>query len=153
MITAQVEPFQQALPELKPLFERHWQDLALFKDRVPLAPQYDEYVKREHCGALMLATVRCDGKLTAYYTVQIAPGFHYGETLTAHMDLMYIVPEWKGRGLSLPLMRCVERELKRRGAAVWYSGWKIGREQGMLRLHQLLGFIPADMHAIKWLGD
>lgn len=153
MITVQVESFEQALPELKPLFDVHWRDLALFQNRMPLSPQYDEYVRREREGRLMLVTVRRDGAVVAYYTAQIAPGFHYGTTLTAHMDMMYVVPEIKGRGLARPLMRCVERELRRRGVKVWYSGWKSHKPQGMDRLHELLEFEPADVYRVKWLGD
>lgn len=152
MITAQIEPLQGAWPELVPLFGRHWNDLALLPDRIPLAPQRDEYFRREQAGIMTLATVRCDGNIVAYYTVQVAPGLHYGATLTAHMDLMYIVPEMKGRGLALPLLRCVQRELQRRQAQIWYAGWKTNKPQGMERLHDLFGFVPADTHVIKWIG-
>jgi len=153
MITAQIESFERALPELTPLFEQHWRDLALMQNRVPLAPQYGEYIRREREGSMTLATVRKDGGIVAYYTVQIAPGLHYSQTLTAHMDMMYIVENMKGRGLAFPLLRCVERELKRRHVKVWYSGWKAGKSQGMEYLHDLWGFEPADIHAVKWIGD
>ena len=140
------------MPEIKQIVHDHWQELALFQDRVPLIPQYDEYVRREKAGSLFLATVRRDGDIAAYYITQVAPGFHYSSTLTAHMDIMYVVPGSKGQGLSYPLMRCVERELRRRNAQVWYSGWKAGNPQGMDRLHKLLGFQPADIYTAKWLG-
>ena len=153
MITAQVESFQNALPELTRLFPQHWSELALFKDRMPLAPQYQEYVWREHAGSLFLTTVRRNGKIVAYYVAQVAPGFHYGTTLTAHMDIMYIVPEAKGLGLSLPLMRAVRAELRRRRVQVWYSGWKTATPNGMDRLHELFGFQPADTHVALWIGQ
>lgn len=152
MITAQVESFEAALPELNVLFPRHWEELALFRDRMPLAPQYNEYVTRERSGRLFLATVRADGRLAAYYVAQTAPGFHYAGTFTAHMDIKYVVPDLRGRGLIVPLMRTVERELRRRGVQAWYSGYKTCTPLGLDKILPALGFQPADSYLVKWLG-
>lgn len=153
MISAQIESFEACLPELEPLFRIHHAELALFQDRMPLAPQYDEYVARERAGSLFLVTVRVDGKIAAYYVTQVAPGFHYCGTLTAHLDICYIVPEQRHKGLALPLFRCVERELKRRGVQVWYSGYKTHNDLQMPALLEALDFQPADEHWVRWLGD
>lgn len=152
MITAQQESFRECALELSALFPRHWEELALFKDRMPLSPQWDEYYQREDAGRLMLTTVREDGDIAAYYTANIQPGFHYGETLTGTMDLCWVVPERRQRGLALPLFRHTERELKRRGVQAWYSGAKVHNPLGMPRLHEALGFIPADLYYARWLG-
>lgn len=152
MITVQIENFGRCRNELEPIFFRHWAELALFKDRMPLAPQYDEYVRRDDDGELVLVTVRRDGTLVAYYTAHVRPGFHYGRTLTGTQDLMFIVPEEMHRGLCLPLMRRVEAELKRRGVEVWYSGYKYHKPQGMPKLLELFGFEPADSYHVKWIG-
>lgn len=153
MISVQVESFERAIPEIKRIINSHWNELALFKDRMPLDPQWDEYVMRERAGTLFLVTVRKNGEIAAYYIAQVAPGFHYQQTLIGHMDIMYVVPGEKGRGLSFPLMRAVEREFKRRGTQVWYSGWKTNNPNGMDRLHAMLGFSPADTYVAKWIGQ
>lgn len=153
MITAQVESFERAIPELQGIFPRHWSELALFKDRMPLRPQYDEYVRRERDGNLFLVTVRKNGQLVAYYTAQVAPGFHYGSTLTATMDMLYVVPDERGRGLAVPLFGTVERELRRRGVQLWHSGYKSHNPLGLPRLYEMLGFAPADVYVAKWMGN
>lgn len=152
MITVAVESFEAAIPELKPLFQIHWSELALFKDRMPLAPQYLEYVDRERSGKLFLATARWDGWIAGYWTVQVAPGFHYETTLTATTDIVYVTPEHRGRGLILPLYRCVEKELKRRGVKLWYCGYKNHNPLGMPELLSALGFIPADQYMAKYIS-
>lgn len=152
MITVQVDSFKDCLEELAKIFPLHWQELALFQDRMPLSPQFDEYVAREQAGRLLLVTVRLNSQIVSYYTLQIAPGFHYGQTLTGTMDMLYVVPEYRNRGLVLPLLRTVERELKKRGVQVWYSGFKT---HNPLRLPELLGrfgFVPADNYYAKWIG-
>lgn len=152
MITAQVESFEYALPELERIFPVHHNELGLFKDRMPLAPQYDEYIARERAGRLFLVTVRRNGKIAAYYTAQVAPGFHYKNTLTGTQDMVYVVPDERNRGLSLPLFNRVEKELQRRGVQLWYAGLKTHNPLGMPRLLDMLGFQPADTYQAKWIG-
>lgn len=152
MISAQIESFEAALPELLAIFPTHWAELALFRDRMPLSPQYREYIKRERAGVLFLATIRMNGRIVGYYTAQAAPGFHYESTFTATMDMVYVLPEVRDRGLALPLFRCVERELKRRGVQLWYSGFKTHNPLGMPRLLGLLGFRDADTYMARWIG-
>lgn len=152
MITAQIDNFVMCQHELERIFPLHHRELGLFQDRMPLRPQYDEYRQRERDGKLFLATVRVDGVIAAYYVAQVAPGFHYGDTLTGTMDICYIVPEHRNKGLSLPLFRCVEKELRRRGAQVWYSGFKSHEPLGMPELLDALKFQPADTYRARWLA-
>lgn len=152
MITVQVERFADCQTELAAIFPLHWEELGKFKNRMPLAPQYTEYRRRNEAGYLLLVTVRQDGTIVGYYTVQIAPGFHYERTLTATMDLCYILPVVRNRGLALPLFRAVEKELRRRGVQLWFSGWKEHNQLGMPALLNLLGFEISDVYCSKWLG-
>lgn len=151
MITAQIEPFEPCLPELLALWPLHWRELALFQDRIPLRPQVQEYLLRTRAGTMFLATVRWNGRMVGYFLCQVNPGMHYGETLTGTTDIYYIIPEARQRGLFLPLYRCVERELSRRGVKVFYCGWKTAKPLDMDRMLPLLGFIPADSYMAKWL--
>jgi len=153
MITAQIESFVDCAPELARLFPMHWEELALFRDRMPLSPQYAEYARREREGVLFLATIRWNGDIVGYYTAQCAPGLHYGSTLSATHDLVYVLPEVRDRGLAFPLFRLVERELKRRGVQVWYSGYKADKPLGMPGLLSTLGFKPSDHYCAKWIGQ
>lgn len=153
MITVQIDSFEQNAEELSRIFVQHHHELALFKDRMPLAPQYAEYVRREQAGTLFLTTVRRNGRICAYYIAQVAPGFHYGSTLTGTQDICYVVPEERNKGMALPLFRHTKQELKRRGVKIWYSGYKIHNELGMPRLLEMLGFVPADVYMACWIGD
>lgn len=152
MITTQIESFAVALPELMRIFPHHWRELALFQNRMPLAPQFHEYMRRERSGSLFLATVRVDGEIAGYYTAQVAAGFHYGSTLTGTMDMVYITEEHRNKGLIVPLMRRVEREMQRRQVQVWYAGYKSHNPMQLDRILPRFGFIPADTYMAKWIG-
>jgi GNAT superfamily N-acetyltransferase len=152
MLTFQVDSFASSIPELERIFPEHHKELGLLRGLMPLAPDYVEYVRREIEGRLFLVTGRWDGRIACYYVAQVAPGFHYKTTLTGHMDICYVLPEFRDRGLALPLFRAVERELRRRGVQAWYSGHKTLNPMGMDRLHELMGFESADTYRLKWLG-
>lgn len=153
MLTFQVDSFTDCIWEFKRnQFPMHWAELALMRDRMPLDPDYKEYVRRETSGELFLVTGRWNGEIVCYYVAQVRPGFHYKSTLTGTMDICYVIPEYRGRGLALPLFRMVERELRRRGVQVWYSGYKTHNPLGMPQLHEALGFVPADSYMVKWIG-
>jgi hypothetical protein len=61
MITAQVESLTDRLDELKPFFPAHWEELGIYRDRMPLDPIYDEYLARDAAGSALLVTLRKDG--------------------------------------------------------------------------------------------
>lgn len=152
MITVQIDSFEDCIPELRPLFVVHHAELGLFKGDMPLDPDYREYVRREREGSLFLCSARQNGIIVAYYVAVVRPGFHYKSTLTGTADIYWVAPEMRGKGLALPLFRHVERELKRRGVMVWYGGNKIHNPLGADKLHELLGFTPADKYWAKWIG-
>lgn len=153
MITAQIETIEACLPELLAIWPSHWNELGLFRDRMPLSPQTEEYVRRNRSGSLFLATIRWSGRLAGYFICQVQPGFHYSQTLTGTTDIYYVVPEFRQRGLFLPLYRCVEKELRRRGVSAFYCGFKSATALDMDRMLPKLGFIAADTYLLKWLGD
>jgi len=78
---------------------------------------------------------------------------HYGDTLTGTTDIFWISPEYRDHGMFLPLYRCVERELRRRGVVAFYCGHKAKTTLSLDKMLPLLGFVPADHYYLKWLGD
>lgn len=151
MITAQIESFTQLLPLLKPMFPRHWEELALNQDKVPLDPQYDIYLKRDAMGELMLATVREDANLIGYFIGFIAPGLHYKTCLTLTMDIFYIWPEARGAGAGFHLFKAVETEAKRRGVQRMFVGSKLHKDASWL--FEKLGYLEVERYYSIWLGD
>ena len=152
MISAQIEQFQRAIPELERLWPTHHAELALYQDRMPMVWQYAEYIEAERQGKIILATVRWDGRIVAYYLVDIGFARHFASTRTAVMDGVYVHPDYRGRGLILPLMRCVEKELIRRKVDIWYSSHKTEKHLGMPEVYKALGFTPSDTVVAKWIG-
>lgn len=151
MITAQVEPYMDCLPELMACYDHHWEELALNKDKVPLAPQYDVYEARDDAGQLMLVTLREAGRLVGYFIGFIAPGLHYKTCLTLTMDIFWTHPDVRGGFAGVKLFRAVEKDARRRGVHRIFYGSKMHKDAS--RLFEFLKMEPVEMYYTKWIGD
>jgi GNAT superfamily N-acetyltransferase len=151
MLTVQVESLTDRLEEMKPLFPQHWEELALNKDKVPLDPQYDIYLRRDAAGEVLFVTVREDGELVGYFVGFVAPGLHYRTCLTLTMDIFYVHPDHRGQAGGLKLFREVHREARRRGVQRAFYGSKNHKDAS--RLFEAIGCEPVETYYSIWLGD
>jgi GNAT superfamily N-acetyltransferase len=151
LIVTAVEPFPAFLEEVKPILPLHYAELALNQDKVPLSPQYDEYLRRDAEGSLFLVTLRTAGELIGYFVGFVAPGLHYSTCLTLHLDIFYVHPDWRGNGAGLTLFKAVEREAKRRGVQRMFTGSKNHKDASFL--FEMLGYDRCETIYTAWLGD
>lgn len=153
MLTAHIEPFMSQIGELKQLLGLHWQELALNRDKVPLAPQWPLYAQREAHGQLVYVTLRDAGELIGYIIMFVAPGLHYETCLTASMDILFVRPDRRdasAKGVFL-MVDTLEAELKRRGVDRWFMGTKLHKDIGAIFRRR--DFEAVEMTYSKWLGD
>jgi hypothetical protein len=150
VITAQIESLAERLEEMKPLLGKHYDDLSLHKAHgFPLDPNFAEYLRRDAAGQVLLATVRMSGQMIGYFVGFVVPGLHYQTCLTLTMDIFFIDPAHRGGTGALRLFRCVEREARRRGVNIWFSGSKLHKDTG--RMFVALGFEKVEAYYAKWL--
>jgi GNAT superfamily N-acetyltransferase len=146
-----VERFSDVIEEAKPLLARHWEEVALNKDTVPLDPDWARYAAVEALGQLSVVTVRAAGRMIGYCCMVVQPGLHYRSCLEARMDIFWIAPEYRGRMGGVRLFRAVEAELKRRGVKRMYVGSKLHKDSS--RLFEALKYKEIERWYSKTLGD
>jgi len=151
MITAHVEKLEQTLPELKPLFPLHYQELALNKDKVPLQPNYGLYIQRDRAGEVFFVALRESGSLIGYFVGFIAPGLHYSTCLTLTMDILYVHPDKRKEGAGVILFDAVKAEAKRRGVQRVFVGEKVHSPIGPF--FEAQGFELCERTYTLWMGD
>lgn len=128
---------------------RHWEELALDKDRVALKPDWNRYRTLEQWGHLSVVTARAQGVLAGYSWMVVTTGLHYSDCLEARMDIYWIAPEHRGRWGGVNLFRAHERELKRRGVQRIYVGSKLHKDSSAL--FRRLGYQPIETWFSKML--
>jgi GNAT superfamily N-acetyltransferase len=151
--TFQWERFAAIAKELPPLFEKHWREIALNQDKVPLDPDWARYYDYDLLGILQVLTVRFDGGLVGYLFVFVHPHLHYASTLWAQTDLYWINPAYRGRGVSL--FRLMEKRLRELKVQAVYVNMKLHfeAERGTIaKIFERLGYKPIETIWVKWLG-
>lgn len=160
MITAAIEELHRVLEELKPIFVPHWRELALDQEKVPLAPNYGEYLRREAAGEVLCVILRERGAIVGYFVGFIAPALHYQTCLTLTMDIYWIAPEYRASDsleqleedmLAELLFTTVKAEAVRRGVKRPFYGSKVHKDSS--GLFRQLGMYKADEYFSDWWGE
>lgn len=159
MITAQLEKVDTRLNDpasmvlFKSLFDTHWDDLALNKDKkaAQLNPQYEIYRDKEKRGELFSASVIENGRVIGYYIGFIGRALHYADMLMCTPDIYYIHPAHRHTNAGFILFEFVKLELKRRGVDYWVVGDKNHKALGTF--FQVFGFNKIENYYSMWLGD
>ena len=152
MISIAVEPFLAAYEEAFPLLEKHYLELALNQDRVPLKPKLSVYVELEARGELLIMVAREEGKIVGYFSGFIRSHLHYETMTVCSMDIFYIAQDKRSANprAGIKLFRAVEKECVRRGVHNLIVGSKVHKDASPL--FKYLGYDPIETYYAKWIG-
>lgn len=144
------ERLSQVLEEAEPMLRNHWEEIADYKDKIPFAPDYDQYRKMEGAGSLLVCTVRDDQKLVGYSVYFVRRGIHYSKNVVATNDIFYIAPEYRVRAtegrvlIAIAFLEFCEEKLKARGVSVvsmhikvWKDWSSLAERQGYKRVEYI----------------
>lgn len=147
MLTAQPEMFAPFLEEVKPLLPRHYAELALDQEHVPLDPDYDEYLRLDSMGRILLVTVREAGVLVGYFVGFVGRALHYQSLMQLTLDIFWIAPEHRGKMGGVKLFKAVEAEATRRGVGRMFVGSKCHKDASFL--FERLGYTEVERYYSK----
>ncbi len=124
MPTFAIEKYDDVIEEAKPLLEKHFDELASYKD-ISLKPRNRLYRIAEILGEFVIFTVRDGLALIGYAAFFIREPMHYEGSVWAFADLIWIHPDWRNAGFGRQLVQFCEAELAKRGVKVVNLGEKI----------------------------
>ena len=150
-ITYQTETMSQCVEEMSGLWELHWQEIALDRQKVKLEPDVQMFEVLDSLGQLVIVTVRDDGKLVGYHVSLVRSHLHYKSSLTAYVDMYFLHPDYRGGMAGYKMFKFVESALKLRGVERIYSGTKLHKDMG--KLFERLGYNETERLFVKWIGD
>ena len=109
------EPIDRLLDEgVEDLLFKHWQEVAMDRERIPLDPDWDRARQLERDKVLWTAALRRGGRLIGYNSMCVHPHIHYRSTLHAVNDVVYVDPAERGAA-GVRLVRGTEALLKPMG--------------------------------------
>lgn len=150
-ITYQYEELEDIKFEIQPLLYEHWEEIAMYKDKVELAPDWVRYQAMADAGNLHIVTVRDNGILVGYFITLIVKGLHYKYTTYGMNDIVLIKPEYRNSGVGKKLFETVEASLKEKGVNVMTIHMKTYAPFDSLC--ESLGFDYAERLYTKYIGD
>lgn len=151
MITYQQERFIDLIEELKPLLESHWEEVAWYKDKIKLCPDYDRYAELDQIGALHIVTARDEGELVGYDINFVMPHLHYSEHTYAVNDIIFLLPEYRHAGIALEMVEHTEALLAEKGVSVITLHMKLAHP--FTQLMEQAGYSAQETIYSKYVGD
>lgn len=134
------EKFEDVYPELIPILERHWDELAINKEERPLNVDVDRYKLMSERDILRIYTLRDGmwGKLVGYASFIIVPNLHYKTWVNGICDVYWVDPEFRNAGWGTSFFKEIVVQLKNELVNSIYVHEKLSKPHG--KLFESLGF-------------
>jgi GNAT superfamily N-acetyltransferase len=145
------ENLSSILGEVEALLEKHWEEIALNKEKIKLNPDWDAYASLDQAGQLGIYTARKDTKLVGYFIVVAAPNPHYKDHIFAVNDVIYLDPDYRKGFVGIKLIKFAEKDLKSLGVSVLAINTKVHRPFDSLM--ERLGFKLIERVYSKYIGE
>ena len=143
------ENVKDVWPEIRPLFDLHWAEIAHYKD-IPLDPDYEFYVKADEMGMVRVYTAREGGVLVGYCVFFVRPHPHYKRHVYANQDVLFIRKDRRGR-FGMKFVNWCDEQLKAQGVSVATQHVKVAHNFGPA-LERLCGYEQQDVIYSKRLA-
>lgn len=150
-ITYQREWFIKIMPELPALFLKHYDEIALDKNKMELDPAWIQYVNLESAGVLHVLTMRVDGVLAGYYFNLVYPHLHYSKILCSFGDMFFIDKKYRTPWRYVKLFVENEKFLRSIGTKKVFVMTKVHRDFRPVMKRLKYRFIERIFS--KWIGD
>ncbi len=109
------------LAEVKPLAQAHLDEVGCFPG-LPFNPDYDFYKLADKHGIIQVYTARLNDKLVGYSTFLVHKHPHYGASIQAMHDLLFLDPAYRSGSNGYNFLKFCDGELARLGVEVILFG-------------------------------
>jgi len=104
--------------DIKPLLEKHWEEVALHQGQIKLNPDWQEYARLDAAGMLVAFTARDEGKLVGYCVLLVSQSIHYKDHKFASNDVVFVLPEYRKTHTGYNLIKAAEDYCKESDVSV-----------------------------------
>jgi len=106
------------LDEAANVLLEHWDELALNKENVKLAPDRKKYKQLQELNIINNIVVYDGNVVVGYSFLIVQPNLHYSENVFAHVDIIYVSKEYRKSSIGARLLVATEQLAKDLGASV-----------------------------------
>ncbi len=150
MLSFQLEAWPEIVEELKPLFPRHWREIGVDHEAIPMDMDYEAYGRAHDTEHLKIITARDRSKLVGYCMAFSSTHLHYKSTLFGLGDLYWLAPEYRSGPAGVRMFLAFEKLHKSLGARKLTSISKLHSDVSPMFLE--LGWKPQETTFTKVLS-
>lgn len=141
----------EILDDMKPLLEKHYEEVAFRKDKIAFNPDYDKYLALDDLGMLHCVGAFKGGELIGYFLSIMNINLHYKDHIYAANDVLYIAPEHRAGRAAYNMFRFAEKDLASKGVSVLTIHMKT--HVPFDRLCESLGYTYLERIYAKYIQD
>lgn len=130
--------------------ERHWREVGMMQDRMPLDIDVARYRALEAAGVLKTVVVCQEDRPVGYAQYFVSPHLHYQSSVWAISDTFYIAPEHRSVFTAIGLFSFVEKCAKEDGASFLHTTTEASMP-GAGKVLERLGHVLAEIAYVKAL--
>lgn len=146
-----IDDFSVVKSEIDYLLSKHWEEIAVNKDKIKLNPDWNFYDLLNSAGYLGIYTARSDGKLVGYFIVVAKEHPHYKDHIFASNDIIYLDPDYRKGLAGYRLIKFAEDDLRAKGVSVLTINTKVHKPFDPVL--ERLGFNLTERSYSKYLGE
>lgn len=106
------------LDEAANVLLEHWEELAVNKEHVKLAPDRLKYKQLQELGIINNIVVYDGETVVGYSVLVVQPNLHYSDNVFAHVDIIYVSKNYRLSSIGARLLLATEQLAKDLGASV-----------------------------------
>lgn len=106
------------LDEAASVLLEHWEELAVNKEHVKLAPDRLKYKQLQELGIINNIVVYDGETVVGYSVLVVQPNLHYSDNVFAHVDIIYVSKNYRLSSIGARLLLATEQLAKDLGASV-----------------------------------
>ena len=151
MVRFEEEKFEDIIDEMKPLLQEHYKEIAMYKDKISLNPNYELYQAMADAGTLHILAARHGTVLVGYCVTFVNKHPHYNDHLYAVNDVVYLDPAYRHSAVAPEMIAELERMMLEKGVSVMTFHMKT--YQPFETLMDFMGFEKAEYLYSKYIKD
>jgi len=119
------ESYGEIISDIQRLLPEHWKELALYREDIPLDPDFSLYARADQIGMCAIFGLRTNNHdLVGYAIYFVRPHHHYKAHKWAISDIYWLHPDYRTLGIGKRMFAEVEEHLRRMGVSVMHTTLK-----------------------------
>lgn len=124
MIGIEKVSIQEVESNVFPIIQRHWNEVDQRNSIQTLSPRWGLYRDLEEAGYYFALVAKKEDQYISYVSNYIQPSMHVSDSVQLVSESLFVLPEYRDKGLGLSILQSAKKVGKAMGADYWVLNLK-----------------------------